>query len=60
MVSISFADADTSDVPHGVVNILTEKKRADSTFASHMDVNAVSYCGEHDEEIQELEVSVRI
>ena len=57
MVSISFAEVlNTSDVPHGVVNILTGKrKELINHFASHMDVNAVSYCGESDEEIQELE-----
>ena len=57
MVSISFAEVlNTSDVPHGVVNILTGKrKELIHHFASHMDVNAVSYCGENDEEIQELE-----
>ena len=47
MVSISFAEVlNTSDVPHGVVNILTGKrKELISHFASHMDVNAIIYCG---------------
>ena len=57
MVSISFAEVlNTSDVPHGVVNILTGKrKELIQHFASHMDINAVSYCGEDDEEIRDLE-----
>lgn len=57
MVSISFAEVlNTSDVPHGVVNILTGKrKELINHFASHMDVNAVFYCGENDKEIQEIE-----
>ena len=57
MVSISFAEVlNTSDVPHGVVNILTGKrKELIHHFASHMDINAVSYCGEDDEEIRDLE-----
>ena len=57
MVSISFAEVlNTSDVPHGVVNILTGKrKELIHHFASHMDINAVSYCGEDDQEIWDLE-----
>ena len=52
MVSISFAEVlNTSDVPHGVVNILTgERKELISvTFASHKDVNAIIYCGDNNE-----------
>ena len=57
MVSISFAEVlNTSDVPHGVVNILTGKrKELASHFASHKDVNAIIYCGSCDEEIMEIE-----
>ena len=57
MVSISFAEVlNTSDVPHGVVNILTGKrKELINHFASHMDVNAVFYCGENEIEIQDIE-----
>ena len=57
MVSISFAEVlKTSDVPNGVVNILTGKRNElISHFASHNDVNAIIYCGDHDEEIQEVE-----
>lgn len=57
MVSISFAEVlNTSDVPHGVVNILTGKrKELINHFASHKDVNAIAYCGENDQEIQQIE-----
>ena len=57
MVSISFAEVlNTSDVPHGVVNILTgERKELISHFASHKDVNAIIYCGNDNEEIKEIE-----
>ena len=58
MVSISFAEViNTSDVPHGVVNILTGKrKELISHFASHKDVNAIIYCGDSNEEIYEIEM----
>ena len=57
MVSISFAEVlNTSDVPHGVVNILTgERKELINHFASHKDVNAIIYCGDSIEEIKEIE-----
>jgi len=57
MASISFAEVlNTSDVPHGVVNILTgERKELISHFASHKDVNAIIYCGDNNEEIKEIE-----
>ena len=57
MVSISFAEVlNTSDVPHGVVNILTGKrKELISHFASHKDVNAIIYCGDNNKEINEIE-----
>jgi len=57
MVSISFAEViNTSDVPHGVVNILTGKrKELISHFASHKDINAIIYCGNSNEEIKEIE-----
>ena len=58
MASISFGEViNTSDVPHGVVNILTGKrKELISHFASHKDVNAISYCGDNDKEIKEIEM----
>jgi len=53
LCAIGFAEViNSSDVPGGVVNILTGKpSELFSQFASHMDVNAVAYCG-NDELIQ--------
>jgi len=47
LCSITFAEViNSSDVPGGVVNILTGKVSELATqFAAHMDVNAVVYCG---------------
>jgi acyl-CoA reductase-like NAD-dependent aldehyde dehydrogenase len=47
LCAISFAEViNSSDVPGGVINILTGKpSELFSHFASHMDVNAVVYCG---------------
>ena len=57
MVGISFAEVlNTSDVPAGVVNILTGKrKELLSHFASHKDVNAIIYCGDNNQEIKEIQ-----
>ncbi|HEV8287354.1 MAG TPA: aldehyde dehydrogenase family protein [Chitinophagaceae bacterium] len=48
LCAVSFAEViNSSDVPGGVVNILTGKpSELFSHFASHMDVNAAIYCGE--------------
>ena len=56
MVSISFAEViNTSDVPAGVVNILTGKrKELIHHFASHKDVNSIIYCGSDNEEIKNI------
>lgn len=45
----------TSDLPGGVVNILTGK-RADvlDTFASHMDINACIYCGDDADDLRTI------
>ena len=46
----------TSDVPAGVVNVLTGyRKELLTQFASHMDVNSIIYCGEKLEEIKEAQ-----
>ena len=46
----------TSDVPAGVINVLTGyRKELLSQFASHMDVNSIIYCGEKLEEIKEAQ-----
>ena len=54
MVSISFSEVlNTSDVTAGVVNILTgRREELIQHFASHMDVNAIVYCGSNLEEIK--------
>ena len=50
LCAVSFAEViNSSDVPGGVVNILTGKpSELLSQFASHMDVNTVVYCGNDD------------
>lgn len=57
LTSISFAEVlNTSDVPHGVVNILTGKKEElIEHFASHMDVNSLVYCGNNKNSMQTIE-----
>lgn len=47
LCAVSFAEViNSSDVPGGVVNILTGRpSELFSHFATHMDVNAVVYCG---------------
>jgi acyl-CoA reductase-like NAD-dependent aldehyde dehydrogenase len=46
----------SSDVPGGVVNILTGlRSELVEHFASHMDVNAIVYCGEDDDTIREIQ-----
>ena len=59
LCSITFAEVlNSSDVPGGVVNILTGKtSELAKEFASHMDVNAVVYCG--DDELIQKELQTR-
>ena len=54
LCSITFAEVlNSSDVPGGVVNILTgNEKELIETFASHMDINSVFYGGASKENIQ--------
>ncbi len=57
LCAITFAEVlATSDLPGGVVNILTgsEKELVDS-FHSHMDINAVLYAGESSEHKKKIE-----
>ena len=56
LCSISFAEVlHSSDVPAGVVNILTgDKKELIPHMASHMDVNAIIYCGKDADEIKKI------
>jgi acyl-CoA reductase-like NAD-dependent aldehyde dehydrogenase len=57
LCSVSFAEViNSSDVPGGVVNILTgTSKELHSHFSSHMDVNAIIYCRENKEEIKKIQ-----
>lgn len=54
--AISFAEVlHSSDVPGGVVNILTgTREELTSHMASHMDVNAIVYCGDDEDEIKKI------
>jgi len=54
--AISFAEVlNSSDVPGGVVNILTGKKsELINHMASHMDVNTIVYCGKDEEQIKTI------
>jgi len=56
LTAISFAEVlNSSDVPGGVVNILTgNKNELTSHMASHMDVNAIVYCGKDEKIIKEI------
>jgi acyl-CoA reductase-like NAD-dependent aldehyde dehydrogenase len=56
LCSISFAEVlHSSDVPAGVVNILTgNKEELISHMASHMDVNAIIFCGKAETEIKQI------
>lgn len=59
LCSITFAEAlATSDVPGGVVNILTGMRNEMlQPLATHMDVNAMAYAGNKTEEIKMLDES---
>ena len=54
LCGITFAEVlNSSDVPAGVVNILTGKtSELLSNFSSHMDVNAIIYCRKNADEIK--------
>ena len=56
LCSVTLAEVlSTSDVPGGVINILTGKrKELIPHFAAHMDVNALVYCGDNSAEIKTI------
>lgn len=56
LCAITFAEViNSSDVPGGVINILTgTRKELHSHMASHMDVNAIMYAGSDKNEILEI------
>jgi len=59
LCAISFAEVlQTSDVPAGVVNILTgEAKELHSHFSSHMDVNAIVYSNTDEEQLKAIQTN---
>ena len=56
--AVTFAEVlHTSDLPGGVVNLLTgDRGELLEHFASHMDLNAVVYCGDEPEQLRQLRV----
>lgn len=62
LCSVSFAEVvNSSDVPGGVVNILTgSSKELHGHFSSHMDVNAIVYCRNNKEEIKKIQQNASI
>src|SRR6185369_9807478 len=62
LCAISFAEVlQTSDVPAGVVNILTgNAKELHTHFSSHMDVNAVVYCNNDPEQSKAIQVNAAL
>jgi len=56
LTAISFAEVlNSSDVPGGVVNILTgNKNELVNHMASHMDVNSIIYCGKDENTMKEI------
>ena len=59
LCAISFAEVlQTSDVPAGVVNLLTgNAKELHSHFSSHMDVNAIVFCNADEEQLKTIQVN---
>ena len=62
LCSVTFAEVlHSSDVPGGVVNLLTGfRKELLSHMTSHMDVNAVIYCGSEEEEIKTVQTNAAL
>ncbi len=62
LCAITFGEVlNSSDVPGGVVNILTgTKKELVSYFSNHMDVNSVFYGGDSKEEIKDIQVNASL
>lgn len=59
LCAISFAEVlNSSDLPAGVVNILTGKKsELLEQMASHMDVNAIAYVGNDKEQLESIKLA---
>ena len=62
LCAITFGEVlNSSDVPGGVVNILTgTKKELVSYFSNHMDVNSVFYGGNSKEEIKDIQINASL
>jgi len=62
LCAVTFAEVlNSSDLPGGVVNILTGyKKELITHFSSHMDVNAVMYLDDDTKTIQEIQVNATV
>lgn len=62
LCSISLAEVlHSSDLPGGVVNILTGiRSELIDNFSTHMDVNAVIYCGDEPSEIKKVQENASI
>lgn len=62
LCAITFAEVlNSSDVPGGVVNILTGTHgELLKHFATHMDVNAIVYCGDNSDEIKMVKESASL
>lgn len=62
LTAITFAEVlHTSDLPGGVVNILTgTSKELVAHFTSHMDVNATIYCGSDQTHIKTVQVNAAL
>ncbi len=62
LTAIDFAEVlNASDVPGGVVNIITGySKELHSHFSSHMDVNAMVYCGSNSEELKTIQTNAAL
>ncbi|MDP7336414.1 MAG: aldehyde dehydrogenase family protein [Candidatus Marinimicrobia bacterium] len=62
LCSISFAEVlHTSDVPGGVINILTGyRSELIEHFSSHMDVNAIIYCGNNTDDQKLVEINAAL
>ena len=60
--AVTFGEVlNSSDVPAGVVNILTGyRSELISHFSTHMDVNALVYCGDDSEEIKKVKESASL
>ena len=62
LCAITFGEViNSSDVPAGVVNLLTgHRSELMSHFSTHMDVNALVYCGDDSEEIKKVKESASL